>query len=90
MGLVVAQRIHALSRRRSRAATAAGATTLAVMSQAPSGSDPLAGLDPRRREALESLWATFTKAGVNERKVSEELISDRRMEAAAEDSHSIR
>ncbi len=59
------------------------------MSQAPSGSDPLAGLDPRRREALEDLWASFTKAGVNERNVSDELIADRRKEAAAEDSHSI-
>ncbi len=60
------------------------------MSQAPSGDDPLAGLDPRRREALEKLWATFSDAGVNARRVSDELIAERRKEAAAEDSQSLR
>lgn len=55
------------------------------MGQASSGGDLLARLDPRRREALEKLWASFADAGVSERSLSDEVIRHRRQEAAAED-----
>lgn len=60
------------------------------MNQIPSGDDPLAGVDPRRREALEKLWSSFADAGVNEHNLSDELIANRRQEAAAEDSQTLR
>jgi hypothetical protein len=47
--------------------------------------DPLAGWDPRRRAALESLWQAFKDAGGDEVSLSDELIAERRIEAAAED-----
>jgi hypothetical protein len=47
--------------------------------------DPLAGWDPRRRAALESLWQAFKKAGGDEVSLSDELIAERHLEAAAED-----
>ena len=47
--------------------------------------DPLAGWDPRRRAALESLWQAFKDAGGDEVSLSDELIAERRLEAAAED-----
>ncbi len=47
--------------------------------------DPLAGWDPRRRAALESLWRAFKDAGGDEVSLSDELIAERRLEAAAED-----
>jgi hypothetical protein len=47
--------------------------------------DPLAGWDPRRRAALESLWQAFKDAGGDEVSLSDELIAERRVEAAAED-----
>ena len=47
--------------------------------------DALAGWDPDRRAALEKVWARFERAaGVTS--LSEELIADRRREAAAEDA----
>jgi hypothetical protein len=46
--------------------------------------DPLAGWDPRRRAALESLWHAFKDAGGDEVSLSDELIAERRTEAAAE------
>ena len=46
--------------------------------------DPLAGWDPRRRAALESLWQAFKDAGGDEVSLSDELIAERRLEAAAE------
>ena len=47
--------------------------------------DPLAGSDPRRRAALESLWQAFREARGDAVSLSDELIADRRLEAAAED-----
>jgi hypothetical protein len=47
--------------------------------------DPLAGWDPRRRAALVSLWQAFKDAGGDEVSLSDELIAERRLEAAAED-----
>lgn len=46
--------------------------------------DPLAGWDPRRRAALESLWQAFKDAGGAEFSLSDELIAERRIEAAVE------
>ena len=46
---------------------------------------PLAGWDPRRRAALESLRQAFKDAGGDEVSLSDELIAERRLEAAAED-----
>lgn len=54
------------------------------MTTAPSD-DPLAGWDPRRRAALEALWQAFKEAGGDEVSLSDELIAERRLEAAAED-----
>ena len=47
--------------------------------------DPLAGWDPRRRAALEALWQAFKEAGGDAVSLSDELIAERRLEAAAED-----
>jgi hypothetical protein len=47
--------------------------------------DPLAGWDPRRRTALEALWQAFKDAGGDEVSLTNELIAERRLEAAAED-----
>jgi len=47
--------------------------------------NPLAGWDPRRRAALESLWQAFEDAGGDEVSLSDELIAERRLAAAAED-----
>jgi hypothetical protein len=65
---------------RSRRARTA---TLLIMTTAVSD-DPLAGWDPRRRAALESLWRAFKKAGGDEVSLSDELIAERRIEAAVE------
>jgi|GEM_PF-2924414 hypothetical protein len=61
-----------------------------TMSEAGALDDPLAGWDPRRREALERLWATFAEAGGNEASLSEELVRERRGEAEAEDRSPLR
>jgi hypothetical protein len=55
------------------------------MSEVSPLNDPLAGWDPRRREALERLWDAFSSAGAGETSLSDELISERRAEAEAED-----
>ena len=55
------------------------------MTETGSVDDPLVGWDPRRREALERLWDTFAAAGGAEANLSDELISERRAEAEAED-----
>jgi hypothetical protein len=55
------------------------------MTEADSVDDPLVGWDPRRREALERLWDAFAAAGGNGTSLSDELISERRAEAEAED-----
>ena len=49
------------------------------------GGEPLAGWDPRRRAALEAVWDQFQRAA-GDVSLSEELIADRRREAAAEDA----
>jgi hypothetical protein len=46
--------------------------------------DPLRGWDPRRRAALERIWADFDQAA-GDANLSDELIAERRQEAAAED-----
>ncbi len=55
------------------------------MSEATPTEKVLAGWDPRRRAALERLWAMFAAAGNDRVSLSEELIKERRAEAAAED-----
>jgi hypothetical protein len=49
------------------------------------GAEPLAGWDPRRRAALEAVWEQFQQAA-GDVSLSDELIADRRCEAAAEDA----
>ena len=51
------------------------------------GADPLAGWDPRRRAALEAVWEQFQQAA-GDVSLSDELIADRRREAAADDAPS--
>jgi hypothetical protein len=50
-----------------------------------SGVEPLAGWDPRRRAALEAVWDQFHKVA-GDVSLSDELIGDRRREAAADDA----
>jgi hypothetical protein len=50
--------------------------------------DPLRGLDPRRRAALERIRREFKEAGGDRVSLSDELIAERRLEAAAEDGNS--
>lgn len=56
------------------------------MSEAKPEADPLAGWDPRRRQALERLWATFAATDGHGASLGDELIRERRAEAQAEDS----
>ena len=49
------------------------------------GAEPLAGWDPRRRAALETVWNQFQRAA-GDVSLSDELIADRRREAAADDA----
>ncbi len=56
------------------------------MSEAKSEADPLAGWDPRRRQALERLWASFAAVDGHAASLGDELIEERRAEARAEDS----
>jgi hypothetical protein len=55
------------------------------MTEARRSEDPLNGWDPRRRTALERLWGRFKAAGGDEVSLSDELLAERRLEAAAED-----
>jgi hypothetical protein len=55
------------------------------MSEGGAVEDPLVGWDPRRRAALERLWARFDTAIGDEVSLSDVLIAERRLEAAAED-----
>jgi hypothetical protein len=55
-----------------------------LMSESGTVQDPLAGWDPRRRASLERLWARFRDAA-GEVRLSDELIAERRLEAAAAD-----
>ena len=52
------------------------------MSESGAVEDPLAGWDPRRRASLERLWERFRKAA-GEVRLSDELVAERRSEAAA-------
>jgi hypothetical protein len=54
------------------------------MSTAGSQEDPLAGWDPRRRAALERIRSQFKDAGGDQINLVDELLSERRMEAAAQ------
>lgn len=51
----------------------------------PVKDDPLAGWDPRRRAALERIRRQFKEAGGDNVSLVDELIAERRLEAAAED-----
>jgi hypothetical protein len=51
----------------------------------PVEDDPLAGWDPRRRAALERIRRQFKEAGGDKVSLVDELIAERRLEAAAED-----
>jgi hypothetical protein len=55
------------------------------MSTAGSQDDPLAGWDPRRRAALERIRRQFKDAGGDQINLVDELLSERHMEAAAQD-----
>ncbi len=62
--------------------------TVVIMSESGAAQDdPLRGWDPRRRAALERIWEAFDKGAGND-SLSDELIAERRREAAAED-HSL-
>lgn len=56
-----------------------------IMSTAGSQEDPLAGWDPRRRAALDRIRRQFKDAGGDQIDLVDELLSERRMEAAAQD-----
>ena len=57
-----------------------------IMSEnGPVEDDPLAGWDPRRRAALERIRRQFKEAGGENVSLVDELIAERRLEAAAED-----
>jgi len=57
-----------------------------IMSESgPVEDDPLAGWDPRRRAALERIWEQFDKAVGDNVSLSDELIAERRQQAAIED-----
>ena len=61
------------------------ATTVVIMSESGTVDDPLAGWDPRRRAALERLRQRFKEAGGDKVSLADELIAERRLEAAVED-----
>lgn len=56
------------------------------MSDDGTADDPLAGWDPRRRAALERIQRRFQEAGGDEVSLVDELIAERRAQAAAEDN----
>jgi hypothetical protein len=60
-------------------------TTVVIMSESGTADDPLAGWDPRRRAALERLRQRFKEAGGDKVSLADELIAERRLEAAVED-----
>ncbi len=61
------------------------ATTVVIMTESATAEDPLAGWDPRRRAALERIRRQFKEAGGDKVSLVDELIAERRREAAAED-----
>ena len=60
-----------------------------LMSESGTVQDPLAGWDPRRRASLERLWKRFRETA-GEVRLSDELIAERRLEAAAVDRADLR
>ena len=56
-----------------------------IMTASAGEGEPLAGWDPRRHAALEAVWEQFQQAA-GDVSLSDELIADRRREAAAEDA----
>ncbi len=64
----------------------AAATTVVIMGESGAAEDdPLRGWDPRRRAALERLRQQFKEAGGDQVSLVDELIAERRLEAAVED-----
>jgi hypothetical protein len=57
-----------------------------AMSETEAVEDPLTGWGSRRRAALRRMWERFEAAGGNQVSLSDELVAERRREAAAEDS----
>ncbi len=51
--------------------------------------DPLAGWDPRRRAALSRVWRMLAEAGGDRVCLSDELVAERRAEAAIEDGPAV-
>lgn len=64
------------------------AITLVIVSESTTVEDPLRGWDPRRRAALERLQSRFGQAGGDRVSLADDLVAERRLEAAAEDSQS--
>ncbi len=60
-----------------------------LMSESGTVQDPLAGWDPRRRASLERLWERF-RGAAGEVRLSDELVAERRLEAAAADRVDLR
>ncbi len=60
-----------------------------LMSESGTVQDPLAGWDPRRRASLERLWARF-RGVAGEVRLSDELVAERRLEAAAAERADLR
>jgi hypothetical protein len=60
-----------------------------LMSESGTVQDPLAGWDPRRRASLERLWKRF-RGAAGEVRLSDELVAERRLEAAASDRADLR
>jgi hypothetical protein len=56
-----------------------------IMSERGAVDDPLAGWDPRRRAALERPRQRFKETGGDKVSLADELIAERRLEAAVED-----
>jgi hypothetical protein len=60
-----------------------------LMRESGTVQDPLEGWEPRRRASLERLWERFREAA-GEARLSDELIAERRLEAAAADRADLR
>ena len=59
--------------------------TVGDMADAPEVDDPLSGWDPQRRAALTHLWQLFDRTGARGANLADELMAERRREAAADD-----
>jgi hypothetical protein len=58
------------------------------MNESTTVEDPLSGWDPRRRAALQRLQSRFKQAGGDRVSLADDLVAERRLEAAAEDHES--